>query len=149
MVQAECVSCVVYEKRTICNAILQTEWAARHFLSRVRYPLGADSSCTVEVPYQYRRSSLFMEHSSEQLSNRAALITGSSGIAAATARLFHQEGARIAVVDRAAENLEALTNVLPDVLTITADLVEEGAAKRVVAAAREHFGRLDILVNIA
>jgi NAD(P)-dependent dehydrogenase (short-subunit alcohol dehydrogenase family) len=90
-----------------------------------------------------------MNQGSERLSKRVALITGSTGIAAATARLFRQAGARVAVVDRAAENLEALANTIPDLLTITADLVEDGAAKRVVEAAHERFGRLDVLVNIA
>jgi len=90
-----------------------------------------------------------MEHDSGRLSGCVALITGSTGIAAATARLFHQEGARVAVVDRAAENLEALANTLPDLLTITADLVEAGAAKRVVETTCAQFGRLDVLVNIA
>jgi NAD(P)-dependent dehydrogenase (short-subunit alcohol dehydrogenase family) len=77
------------------------------------------------------------------------LITGATGIAAATARLFRQEGAQVAVVDRVAANLQALATTLPDVLAITADLVEDGAAKHVVAAACARFGRLDVLVNIA
>jgi NAD(P)-dependent dehydrogenase (short-subunit alcohol dehydrogenase family) len=90
-----------------------------------------------------------MDHSSGRLSDRVALITGSTGIAAATARLFCQEGAQVTVVDRVAANLEALAGSLPDLLTITADLVEAGAAQRVVETACEHFGRLDVLVNIA
>lgn len=90
-----------------------------------------------------------MQQSLGQLSNRVALITGSTGIAAATARLFRQERAQVAVADRAAENLVALANSLPGLLTITADLVEGGAAKRVVETACAHFGRLDVLVNIA
>src|SRR5215216_5729006 len=90
-----------------------------------------------------------MQQGLGQLSNRVALITGSTGIAAATARLFRQEGAQVAVADRAAENLVALANSLPGLLTITADLVEGGAAKRVVETACAHFGRLDVLVNIA
>lgn len=90
-----------------------------------------------------------MQQGLGRLSNRVALITGSTGIAAATARLFSREGAQVAVVDRAAENLEALASTLPSLLTITADLVEGGAAKRVVETACAHFGRLDVLVNIA
>jgi NAD(P)-dependent dehydrogenase (short-subunit alcohol dehydrogenase family) len=90
-----------------------------------------------------------MEHGTGWLSNRVALITGATGIAAATARLFGQAGAQVAVVDRVAENLAALASRLPGLLTITADLVEAGAARQVVEAACAHFGRLDVLVNIA
>ncbi len=89
-----------------------------------------------------------MQQGSAQSSNRVVLITGSTGIAAATARLFYQSGAHVAVVDRAQENLEALISSLPGLLTIKADLVEDGAAKRVVEATVRQFGRLDVLVNI-
>lgn len=89
-----------------------------------------------------------MQYRSEQHSSRVVLITGSTGIAAATARLFSQQGDRVAVVDRVSANLEALASALPDLLTITADLVEDGAAKRVVETALAQFGRLDVLVNV-
>lgn len=90
-----------------------------------------------------------MEYGAGRLSNRAVLITGATGIAAATAQLFRQEGAQVAVVDRVAANLQALANTVPDLVTITADLVEAGAAKQVVETACARFGRLDVLVNIA
>ena len=83
------------------------------------------------------------------LENRVAIITGSTGIGAATAQVFTRAGARIAVVGRSPDNLEHLHAELPDLLPIAADLVEPGAAKRVVAETLDHFGRLDVLVNIA
>ncbi|RUT30233.1 SDR family oxidoreductase [Arsenicitalea aurantiaca] len=77
-----------------------------------------------------------------------ALVTGGSGIAAATLRLLAGEGHRLACVDRSDQNLAALSAELPDLLTIEADLTEKGSADRAVAETLARFGRLDILVNV-
>ena len=83
------------------------------------------------------------------LENQVAIITGSTGIGAATAHVFVAAGAKVAVVGRSLENLEQLQSELPGIFPIAADLVEAGAAKKVVNDTLEHFGHLDVLVNIA
>ena len=85
----------------------------------------------------------------QSLENRVAIITGSTGIGAATAHVFARAGARLVVVGRSEDHLEHLRGELPEMLPVAADLTEPGEAKRVVDRTLEHFGRLDILVNIA
>jgi 3-oxoacyl-[acyl-carrier protein] reductase len=86
------------------------------------------------------------------LTGKAALVTGASrGIGAAIATGLAAEGCRVAIVARGKELLDALAERLratgATVLPIGADLTEPGAAARVVGAAEEAFGGLDVLVN--
>lgn len=85
----------------------------------------------------------------ETLAGKVVLITGSTGIGAATAKLFAGQGARLAVVGRSQENLERLQQEVPGILAVVQDLIIPGAAKTVVEQVTERFGRLDVLVNIA
>jgi short-subunit dehydrogenase len=81
-----------------------------------------------------------------------ALITGaSSGIGEATARrLAREPGARLVLVARREERLQAIAGELGgDVLVIAADLTDEDAPGRIAAAVQERHGRLDLLVNNA
>jgi NAD(P)-dependent dehydrogenase (short-subunit alcohol dehydrogenase family) len=85
---------------------------------------------------------------------RAALITGgTSGIGEATAGLFAEEGARVAVAGRSAERGEVIAERIRsdggDAIFVRTDVrkAEEcrGAVERTVGA----FGRLDVLFNNA
>jgi NAD(P)-dependent dehydrogenase (short-subunit alcohol dehydrogenase family) len=85
---------------------------------------------------------------------RAALITGaSSGIGLAIAHALGQEGHALTVAARRPEKLMAAADELRgagyEVEEVAANLVEEEEVRRVVAAHRERFGRLDVLVNSA
>ena len=82
------------------------------------------------------------------LAGKTALITGASGIAAATAKLFASEGCRVAVVDISEENVQALEREVPGITPLTADLTAPGAAHEVTSQARAALGRIDILFNV-
>src|ERR1700722_5430231 len=78
----------------------------------------------------------------------ATLITGASGIAAATARIFAAPAHRILMRDRDTPTLDAICAEIPSAIAFQADLCEHGAAAAAVAMALDHFGRLDVLVNV-
>ena len=89
-----------------------------------------------------------------RLENKVALITGGgSGIGRATAALFAEEGARVVVTDlneaaagETAAQIAAGGGVATDV---AGDVTVSEDAERMVQAALETYGRLDILVNSA
>ena len=86
-----------------------------------------------------------------RLNGKTALITGGAGgIGSATARLFQEEGARVAIVDLDPERLaEAQDEIGGSVFLIAADISEEAEAERMVAKAVDDLGGLSILVNNA
>ncbi len=88
------------------------------------------------------------------LHGRVAIVTGGSkGIGRACAAGLAAEGCRLVLCARGAAALERAAEALrakgAEVLTVAADLAEPAAAGRVVDAAVERFGRLDVLVNNA
>jgi len=83
------------------------------------------------------------------LSGRVALITGAArGIGAATARAFAGAAARVAVLDRAAAELEGVAADTGGV-AYPADVTDDAAVRRAVEDVVARWGRLDILVNNA
>jgi ketoreductase RED2 len=80
-----------------------------------------------------------------------ALVTGStSGIGEATARRFAAAGARVVVNSaRSVEAGERLAAELPDAIYVQGDVGDPVEAVKLVDAAVETFGRLDVLVNNA
>ena len=85
---------------------------------------------------------------------RVALVTGGlRGLGRAMALGLAREGHRVLAVGHIAADLPEIERVsaqLPGPLQpLVADLREAGECDRVVAAARERFGRVDILVNCA
>ena len=86
--------------------------------------------------------------------DRAALVTGaSSGIGLAIADVLGEEGHGLTVAARRPEKLAAAVEELRgkgyEVEEVAANLTAEEDVQRVVAAHRERFGRLDVLVNSA
>lgn len=82
------------------------------------------------------------------LSGRRAIVTGaSSGIGRAVAGVLAAEGARLLLVARDEQRLREAAPAGAELLA--ADLTDPDAARRIVAAARERLGGLDVLVNNA
>lgn len=92
------------------------------------------------------------------LGGRACVVTGaSSGIGRATALQLCAEGAKVLLVARGEGRLAAATEEAARAAepaggaaaALTLDVTAEDAGERMLAAAMEHFGRLDVLVNNA
>src|SRR3954451_18488473 len=89
----------------------------------------------------------------KDLSGKVAVVTGaSSGIGAASARLFAEAGARVVVgynkgVDRANAVVDGLAGSGHKAMRLP--LEDSAQIRKVAAAVREEFGRADILVNSA
>ena len=80
---------------------------------------------------------------------RSALITGgSSGIGLAIARALQEDGYELTLASRRAERIESAADEL-GALGIAADVSSEEDCERLVAAHRERYGGLDVLVNSA
>lgn len=85
-----------------------------------------------------------------RLEGKAAIVTGAaSGIGAATARLFAEEGAKVLAVDLPGTALESEHAGHSAIATLAADIAAEGSADRIVAEAVTQFGGLDVLMNNA
>jgi NAD(P)-dependent dehydrogenase (short-subunit alcohol dehydrogenase family) len=85
---------------------------------------------------------------------RAAIVTGaSSGIGLAIARVLAEEGFGVTMSARRAEKLDGAVAGLAadgfDVHAVAANVADETEIQKVVAAHRERYGRLDVLVNNA
>ncbi|TMK26598.1 MAG: SDR family oxidoreductase [Actinobacteria bacterium] len=85
---------------------------------------------------------------------RAAIVTGaSSGIGLAIARVLAEEGFAITMAARRPEKLDAAVEGLAgdgfDVQAVAANVADEAEIRKVVAAHRDRYGRLDVLVNNA
>lgn len=85
-----------------------------------------------------------------RLDGRIAIVTGASaGLGARFARVLDAVGASVVLVARRAERLEGLAEELRDALVVPCDLSVPGTPSEVVAATRERYGRVDVLVNNA
>ncbi len=90
------------------------------------------------------------------LTNKVAIVTGGSeGIGKAAAQRMAEEGARVIIVARRAEVLEAAAQSIQPaagdgtVVPVQGDVTESATLDRIVKTALDRFGRIDILVNNA
>jgi NAD(P)-dependent dehydrogenase (short-subunit alcohol dehydrogenase family) len=90
------------------------------------------------------------EHCMTYLRDQVIAVTGASrGIGLATAQSLLRRGARVALIARGREPLEAAVAALqsPQALALVADVCERAAIGGALAGVVRHFGRLDGLVN--
>jgi len=91
---------------------------------------------------------------SRSIAGRAALVTGAaSGMGRATAHLFADEGAHVAVTDLSQDAVAAVVREITDAggnaHGWAMDVRDGARVKQVIDEAAARFGRLDILVNNA
>jgi NAD(P)-dependent dehydrogenase (short-subunit alcohol dehydrogenase family) len=86
-----------------------------------------------------------------RFTDKTAIVTGAGrGIGAATAHRLAAEGARVLLVSRTGDELDAVAaQIGPAAATSVADVASAADVDRVVATAVEHWGRIDVLVNNA
>ena len=86
------------------------------------------------------------------LQGKVAFVTGGgTGITGGVARSFAEHGAKLAIVSRKIEKLEAMKQTVEEgggeCFTIAADVRDFAAVENAIAKTVEHYGRIDIVVN--
>lgn len=83
----------------------------------------------------------------QKLSGKTAFITGGNGgIGFATAKLFREHGARLAISGRDLKSLEKARQALgEDTLALQSDVSQLAEIDLAMARIKEHFGHLDVL----
>ena len=85
-----------------------------------------------------------------RLDGKVAIVTGaSSGLGARFAKVLDAAGAKVVLVARRMERLEALAEELDDALPVQCDLQDTDRLDDVVGGALDKYGRVDVLVNNA
>ena len=91
--------------------------------------------------------------SMDRLRGRGIIVTGATGIAAASARRFAAEGATVVIISRTAASCEALATEIVEAgglaQAIPADLTDVPAAQAAVVEAIATLERVDGLFNVA
>ena len=89
---------------------------------------------------------------SRSVDGSTVIVTGAaSGMGRATAHLFADEGAKVALIDIDESGLNRVADevrtVSDNVLCLVVDLSDRLSVERAVSHVIEHYGSLDILVN--
>jgi NAD(P)-dependent dehydrogenase (short-subunit alcohol dehydrogenase family) len=85
-----------------------------------------------------------------RLTDKVAIVTGGgAGIGAATVAAFHAEGAKVVAADISGREADIAAQLGGNCFAVHADVSQASDVQRMVAAAIERFGRLDVLHNNA
>lgn len=86
----------------------------------------------------------------KRLEGKVAIVTGAgSGIGEATARLMAREGASVVVADLNQAEAKRVAGELDTAVPVEVDVSDEGSVVRMIGAAVQSFGGLDVLHNNA
>jgi len=78
------------------------------------------------------------------------IVTGaSSGIGMATVKLLAKKEVKLALVSRNIKILEDLSKEIPNSFVVTCDMTKAEDIIEMVRKVKEHFGRIDVLINNA
>ncbi|MDH3679733.1 MAG: SDR family oxidoreductase [Acidimicrobiia bacterium] len=84
------------------------------------------------------------------LAGKVVILTGaSSGLGRRFARCLGAAGASVVLTARRADRLASLVEELPDARAVPCDLTADGAPAELLAAALDHYGQIDVVVNNA
>ncbi len=82
----------------------------------------------------------------KRLAGKIALITGgTSGMGAATAKLFQAEGAKVIVTGSSHEGVDAARQAMPEVEVIQSNAGDPAAAASLIEQVAQKHGRIDVL----
>ncbi|HMF81665.1 MAG TPA: SDR family oxidoreductase [Acidimicrobiia bacterium] len=85
-----------------------------------------------------------------ELVGKVAVITGAgSGMARATTRVFVREGARVLAADISGREEQTAAELGDDVVPFRCDVTKEDQVAGMFAAARDAFGQVDFVLNVA
>ena len=90
---------------------------------------------------------------SDNIAGKVVVITGaSSGLGEATARMLSAQGARVVLGARRQDRIQALARALggdDKALAVTTEVTDRAQVKRLVDAAVQTYGRIDVMINNA
>ena len=89
-----------------------------------------------------------------RLDGKICIVTGaSSGIGAATAKMFAKEGAKVVMAARRKELMDTVAGLITkaggEALVVPTDITEQAQVDNLFAKTMETYGKLDVLVNVA
>ena len=85
-----------------------------------------------------------------RFTDKIVFVTGgASGLGAATAQRFADEGAKIAIADIDATAAERFAGSLPDALVVPVDTADAESVERAITASVAHYGRINVIFNNA
>lgn len=85
-----------------------------------------------------------------RLDGKVAIVTGAaSGIGAASARRFHEEGAKVVLADVSGAQKTIADELGGGALSVDTDVTSGESVKAMIAATVNYFGRVDVLYNNA